>query len=536
MRICAVNSSLFARIFKSLGHDVLSVNPDPGPFPDLLLEVELLRPRTILFGLGELPCTKVYWSVDTHLNAWWHRVYGRLFDLVLSTQDSWLPTLRTLGLENVAHLPWFGRQRPLRAWEERAHPLAFVGRVTAERPVRKRMTEHLAHEHGLTLVQDADYAQMLDLYDNTWLVPNESIFSEVNFRLFEGASCGCVVLNQTVSSDIGRLFEPGREVEVYDTIVDLDMLIRRHLENPAKARQMGRAAWARVQAEHLPEHRAARILELAESASGALRGEDARVLVWDCLFRLNEAGMYVSDVDRIATHLAARGRMPDGMATLLRCLFWLGRREEALGLAAGLVANKCFPGNLELNLTASGLALKCGQWELAKAVWLRYVRARNLRRQDVPESPLDLWNLWATQCERDWVTVRSGLRYDTTRGLPEAAMDCLMEANELSPGNLEAVQRMNTILSRQGSGGGGFRLNLLSHLGLHRPGDWRLGLELATVNLQTMRLKEGMEELILAFDAATDKGEQKRFLSVLAARDPYGALAKRLGVPSQSPA
>ncbi|MBU1003361.1 MAG: glycosyltransferase [Proteobacteria bacterium] len=537
MRICVVNSPIISQAFQGLGHDVLDLRLDPGPQdicvqltahgfePELLLDVEILRSRTILMGLGGLTCKKVFWSVDTHLNAWWHRAYGRMFDLVLTTQDSWIPVLNTLGLGQVRHLPWYGRRRSFRPWAERTSKLCFVGRITPERAVRQRMVDYLCRQHGLQLVQDAGYSEMLDHYDNTWLVPNESIFSEINFRLFEAASCGCLVLNQEVSSDIYRLFEPGREVEVYSTIVELDVLVRRNLANPDRAGRMGRAAWARVQAEHLPQHRAERILELAESATGAVGGDTADSYAWEAVFRLNESGMFNSDLRRAADGIATRSSSESGVAALVRCLDWDGRKEEALGLAAKLVAEKRYCDSFEINLTGSGLALRHGEWNLAKAFWLRHEQTKKNSQLEVPKTPFRLWLLWATECERHWMPVRSGVLYDTSRGIPESAADCLMEANTIDSGNLDVAARMNSVLTRQGSGGDGFRLHVLSHLGLHRPEDWRLGLELALVNLRAMRLDEGLQELQLAGDVAAGKGEMARFLKVLASRDPQGLLA-----------
>lgn len=547
MRICAVNSQVFASIYASQGHEVLDLRLEPGPRdivekldehgfePDLLLEVEMLRPRTLLCGLGNLSCTKVFWSVDTHLNAWWHRAYGRLFDLVLTTQDSWVPTLRMLGLANVEHLPWFGPRRACRPWNQRSHKLSFVGRITGERPVRKRLVEHLDARHGLTLVQDATHAQMLELYDDTWIVPNESIFSEVNFRLFEAAACGCLVLNQAVSSDVTRLFEPGREIEVYEDVVELDMLLARRLADPEGTRAMARAAWARVQAEHLAVHRAARILELADGAKAAATGSAADGFVWQAMYHLNEAGMFQSNLKPVAENLSRCGHTPEGAVTLMRCLNWMGRQEEALGLAAQLAAERLHPGNFEVNLAASALALRHGRWDLAKVFWVRHAKHCGARCSGMPGSVFELWLLWARECDRQWLSVRSGFSYDSARGVAGSALDCLIQANELQPDDLAVVERMSTVFSRLGSGGFGIRLQALSHLALHRPKDWRLGLELARVNLKALRLKEGLEELHLAYDAAVARGQGERFMKALAARDAMGALARMLRDASGAP-
>ena len=132
---------------------------------------------------------------------------------------------------------------------------------------------------------------------------------------------------------------------------------------------------------------------------------------------------------------------------------------------------------------------------------------------------------WAGQCELHWLPMSSGFRYSAGRGLPRSAMECLMEANELDAGNLDVVRRMDAIQDAEGSGGQGFRLHVLSHLSLHRPHDWRIGLDLGLANLRTMRMDQGLEELVLALDTARAKGQEAYFRRVLAAQDSTGMIA-----------
>lgn len=539
MRICVVNSFVMARAFESLGHEVLALAPGPDPIdlpalldgrgfvPELLLEVELLGPRTVLTGLGGLSCAKLFWSVDTHLNAWWHRAYGRMFDAVLTTQDAWVPRLRLLGLPVAEPLPWFGVARPFRPWSGRSMDLCFVGRVTPARPLRARLVEFLKDRHGLFHADGLGWDEMLALYDDARLVPNEAVFSEINFRLFEAASCGCLVLNQSVASDISRVFEPGREVVVFEDVLELDSHIRRLRADPRSAEAMARAAWARVNAEHLPEHRAARILDLARRYAGrAPQGPKADSFAWESVFRMAEAGVWQGPLDRALAAMAERQDAPDGVAALLRALHFCAREGEALALLVGILATKRFEDAFEVNFTGSVLAWRCGRTDLARAFWLRHARGAGAR--PMAETAVGFWMGWAAQCARFWLPVRSGFLYVPGRGLPDSAMDCLMEVNELDPGNLDAARSMNVLLAEEGSGGDGIRLQVLSHLSLHAPGDWRLGLELGLVNLRAMRMREGLEELDLALRTAREAGREDRFMRLLAASDRTGLIAAAL--------
>lgn len=550
MRIVVVNQRIMARTFGELGHEVLALALEPGPrnlpaelaargldaaWPELVLEVERLSPRTILMGLGGLACPKLFWAIDVHLNAWWHHAYARQFDAVLCSQLPWVRRLEALGAGRVACLPWFGTPRPWRPWAARGRALCLVGRVTEHRPVRKRMVEHLAAHYGLTHLDGLDAEAMLDVYCDTRIVPNEAICSEVNFRLFEAASCGCAVLNQAAEGGVGHLFEPGAEVAEFEDIHALDALARGLLADPWRAEAMGRAAWERVQREHLPGHRCAAILDLAARAAGtAPRGPGADAHAWHAVARLAEGGMVEAPAKPVVRALGPLvWAEPWAFAGLVRTLWRTGETGELLRLLRATLDRDCFAGDLEAGLAASGAALRAGEAELARAFWLAHARARSLGDQG-GAGPVDLLLAWAGECERAGRDMQPGLRFDPARTVPGAALECLLWANELAPGRPGIMRRLDAVAARHPVAAE-FRLSVLSWLGLRAPGDWRLGLELGLTNLRAMRLVQGLEELALARDAALARGAGGRFDAVLAARGgaALAATVRAMDPPAQ---
>ena len=199
MRICLIHGPL-GPAFRDLGHEVLELTPSPGLFdihttldragfaPDLLIQTELLGPRVLLTGLPELAGIKIFWSVDTHLNAFWHAHYGGLFDAVATTQPSWAPRLAKFGPIQAFALPSCGCVGPWKPFARRARPVAFCGRLGTSRPVRQRFADMLREEFQAEIVEDLPWQEMLGLYADTRLVPNESIAGEINFRLFEATA------------------------------------------------------------------------------------------------------------------------------------------------------------------------------------------------------------------------------------------------------------------------------------------------------------------------------------------------------------
>jgi hypothetical protein len=533
MRIVVVNQRTMARTFRELGHEVLELHLEPGPrsvpaalaehgrdaaWPELLLEVERLSPRTILMGLGDLACPKLFWAIDVHLNSWWHRFYARQFDAVLCSQLPWVRRLEALGAGRAAYLPWFGSQRPWRPWAARGRALCLVARVTPERPVRKRMVEHLVARHGLAHLDGLDAEAMLEAYCDTCIVPNEAIASEVNFRLFEAASCGCAVLNHAAEGGVGHLFEPGAEVLEFADVHELDAQVRALLAEPRRAEAMGRAAWERVQREHLPGHRCAAILETAARVAGtAPRGALADAHAWAAVDLLAEGGMVEPPAGPLLATLGPLGRAePWAFTGLVRTLWRASETGEVLRLLRAALGQRAFAGDLEAGLTASGAALRAGDPDLARAFWLGHARARGLADRG-GANPVELLLAWAGECERTGHDMRPGLRFNAARTVPGSAMECLLWANELEPGQPGIMRRLDAVAARH-PGVEEFRLSVLSWLGLREPGDWRLGLELGLVNLRAMRLAQGLEELALARGAALAKGAARRFDTVLAAR------------------
>lgn len=546
LRLCLVDCSL-AAAFQELGHDVLNLTPRPGVCdlprllgekgftPDIVIQQERLGPRVLLRGLETLDCPKVFWSIDTHLNAFWQEEYARLFDLALSTQKHWAEALRHRGLPRTDWLPWYGYRLPWTPWKDRSRRISFVGRVTEHRPSRQRFVAFLHGRFGLRPVQDVDFQEMLGIYRQTWLAPNEAIFGEINFRLFEAASCGCLVLNQAGIPGLGEILEPEREVVLFSHVLELGERVSRCLNAPAAAERMAKAAWARVQEAHLAVHRARTLLGMAQGAgaSGRSQGHSGDRTAWVLtLYRLWQAGRAPVPDDALRGMLMALPESPRKRTAILG--FWAGTRDRgalAKGLA-GLWQSGLHSGAFTVNLAASMAALRLGDLAAARAFRLRqHERAPG---RPPPRSALELYLAWAGDLQRLGVHARPGLPFDHERHLPESVLECLIMAHRLDPRNMDVCRRMDALLDKQ-PGFEPLRLSLLSHLTLHLREDWLAGLKLGLVNLQGFRLEEGLEEIMLAEDRAGKRGESRKFQDALAVIDPEGMIRKALGRPAGPP-
>lgn len=543
--ICLVDPTpVLAGAFEALGCTVLVLNASPATFlslpealerhgfvPDLVLQREVLGKRSLLLGLDTLDCPTMFWAVDPHLNAYWHDCYARLFDVTCSTQRAWIGQLKACGAPDVRWLPMYGRPRPLTGLPKRTNDIAFVGRITDQRPSRKSMISLIRERFGnasLAIEQDLGFEAMMRLYSDSRIIPNESIFGEVNFRLFEAASCGCLVLGQDLGEEQALLFEPGREMETFANVVEFEEKLAMYLKNDRLTHAMGQAAHERVQAEHLPEHRARRILDMAGECTRN-RAQGTRHDKWLALTlcAMGEVGMHDETMGDMLGRLARLPQDEDVTEMALRMQCMAGVQPIVEENLAAILARNVHADSTRLNLAGAMAALRFGKWDWAKNFWYRHMKASGNKTPAAPNSPTELYTLWAKEMKRTGRVVRAGLSFNPKVHLATTAAECLMMILDDEPEHLPTLRLLDTML-RPIPGTEQTRVGYLSVLTLHERTDWRLALEIALANLRTFRLKSGMEELRLAQAIAREQGQESIFLKGLAVRDPNGRLTRTL--------
>lgn len=537
MRICLVTGGQLAEVLRQAGHEVLTPNPaggirsvarllPEGFAPDLFVQVEGLGARILLEGLEEVPCPTVFWSVDGHLNFAWQRHYARLFDCVATTQPHLEAPFRAAGCR-ADWLPWFAPALPFAPHADRPREVGFVGRVTPQRLAREWMVAFLRRHHGGEHAENLAFSAMLAFYQATRIAPNETIGGEINFRLFETAGAGCLVLTPP-GPRLEELLAPGRECEVFGHVLELDALLSFYRTHPSAAERLGRAAWEAVQARHLARHRAERLLGLGASAEGRCRGLAARAQLALAAANLWRSGGLVAEPDDILGLLSVQAGCPAVSAAVLRLLVESGRAGAARTLLRDQLAHPAFSQDTELALTASLAALRLGDFPLAGRVHAAW--ARQARVEACPAaSPAELCLAWARGLGQERETLTLGFGFDPSRHLPLTASQCLLVAQALAPDDPLPVRRLASQLANR-PGGETLRLGLLSRLTMWSPGDWRLGLELGLSNLAVFRLEAGLEELALARTRAERAGQAEAFLNRLRRRDPGGSACRALSL------
>jgi hypothetical protein len=287
LSILVLNQPWFLDELRALGHRVCfagfeQCGPDvmltPGtswerlktqlPFvPDRIVYLDNSGPL-IISGLEEAECPTVFYSVDAHHHAAWHRFYGKIFDRVLVAQSDYLPSY--LSERNDAR--WF----PLWA--------TYAPSLSAERPIevcfRGTLDPELHPQRAAFFREVATHVPLLagagspkEDYPRAKIVVNQAVKGDLNFRVFEALAGGACLITPHIANGQEALFEVGRELVTYESgnVTDLVEKIRFYLSHPAEREAIASAGYAKVSQEHSAERRAAALERELLSLSRGMR-------------------------------------------------------------------------------------------------------------------------------------------------------------------------------------------------------------------------------------------------------------------------
>jgi len=353
------------------------------------------------------------------------------------------------------------------------------------------------------------------------------------------------VLTPDVGPDQDELFDDGREMVVYADGLDLVEKLRFLLRKPDVAERIGRAAWERVQAQHLPDHRAATVLAAMGDAPGtapdaAATGPAGAEALWLTLSHRVRNGGLNMPADTLRVALNALPESPAVVAARLRAM---AEQEpvrpvrETPGLAAQLdrlLATGDHAHDVDLNVAAAGATLVRGDLNTAKPFWYRLHQARGLREPEKPQSVYHACLLWADLLRREGRDAQPGFTYDPQRHCPEAAFEMLVLAQRFGGDDLEWMRGVERLTSRR-KALTFIRLGMLARLALEPGAPWRTQAEYGLTSLRAYRVDEGLHELAEAGRRAAAEGRSKAFLRLLDGHGPGGHLRRGLEAPSTPP-
>lgn len=489
--------------------------------PDLLVQTEHLARRIFLSGLEELECPKIFWALDSHLNLFWQRWYGRLFDLILTPHPHLFNSLPAAWRLESRALPFAmpGYRRAWRSHARRRQAAAFVGVIDQNRPRRFDFAQFLQQRHHVQ-ARPLAFRDMLNLYDDTRILPNESICREFNFRIMEGASCGCCVLTEDIGEDLGAHFEPGKEVLTYRHALELDELLSFFSARPALTEKIGQAARRRVQMTHLPEHRASELIHIIRSLSArsCACGESERFFALACVQWVRGNPAYQKHLPSLTRLLERQGAHPDVTAMRLRLLLESAHMEEARNLLSEILASEsCGPdfltdadAGLDIHTACVVAALRLGDLPALQACWRR--RQRDGTNMPAPANLFQGCLAWADVLARSGRLCQPGFQFDPARTCPESAMEMLLMAEQWIADEESRrlwIRKMTECCDKTPLLS--LALSCKARYSLDFPEDWRASLGYALACLRSFRFEEGLAEAEAAHRLACNAEQEADF-------------------------
>ena len=524
-------------IVKISGHDARSISlPGEGGIvyiqkilnmlerqnfhPDVLLQCERLGKRIFLKGLEDVEFPKIFWAIDSHLNMHWQRWYVQLFDYVLTPHVSifqalcpeWQP-------KKIQRCIFPGILRPWIPHAERSESISFVGVIDENRQARKAFANILDKWHNAK-IRHCSFHEMLDLYSQTCILPNECIANEFNFRITEGASCGCCVLTPDIGADLEANFTPGKEVLTYKHILEMHEILG-FLKNRQKiSESIGQSAQKRVLSEHLSDHKGMDIARVCEQISARKRtgSEIKRIFALTCLEWARSAPELRKKISDFEGFLDSDDDHIDTLSMKLR----LRLEENNNALATSLLnklsyylLNKCYDKeNIDAHTVCAVGACRLHNMPL----FLKHFTFCKHFGPEIrhPENEFQALLCWAEILEKTNRISQPGFTFESGVHCPETALECLLEAGIFQREEHERklwIRRLSECCDRTPLK----ELSKMSHaqLSIDNPTSWQHSLSYAISCLAMNDLQGGMDELRMARQLAEKCGEVAAFEEAL---------------------
>ncbi len=285
MKILLLNQSWFSQEFRGAGHEVITagLSPDldvPIARPGLHIDSVItslpngFRPDRIVWldnsappmfgGLEECDTPIVFYSVDTHHHFELHSYIAQIFDHILVAQRDYLPLFEASGTPTS----WFPLWAPrfVEPATEKKFGATFVGnRNPRLNPDRVRFFEELEKIIPIHLAV-GDYWKIFPFAE---VIVNQTVKSDLNFRVFEAMMCGSVLLTEASGNGLTDLFRDNEHLVLYEkgNTVDAAEKINALLANKGRAREIAHAGREQILAHHTPQNRADELLRILSTLS-----------------------------------------------------------------------------------------------------------------------------------------------------------------------------------------------------------------------------------------------------------------------------
>ncbi len=222
---------------------------------DVILQVENLGQRQIILDISNQNCLKIFWAIDIHLNYYWQKYYFENFDIILTTQKNFV---KIYSKKIIFWLPWGISDEYILdnfiPFSKRKYEISFVGLIDKNRVKRSTIINEIKDNFCINIFGDnlknrLDFTEMLNVYRNSMIVINESIYNDINFRYFEVTSQGALLYSEKINNGEDELFQDKEEVLYYSQL-NLISRLKYFLKYPERIENIAYNGWKRTKIYH----------------------------------------------------------------------------------------------------------------------------------------------------------------------------------------------------------------------------------------------------------------------------------------------
>ncbi|MBC8204559.1 glycosyltransferase [bacterium] len=257
--------------------------------PDWIIFMDSLE-RFLPSGLETCGIPSAAYFIDSTINRFWQTPYAKLFDLVLTDQQPEAERLKKTSVNEQ----WFPLAadtdiyRPFKA--PKKYDIAFVGnRNMGTRGKRENILKALEENFDFNIFDGDPYLSVFEVaqvYSQSRMVLNETLFPAVNLRLLEAMACNTVVLTEDTASGLDRLFQDGIHLLTYNPDNLLNK-ISSYLKREDELNNIAAASCELVRREHSLKRRAEQLMNMLAGNPGINRTPE-----WEKLSGAGEALLY----------------------------------------------------------------------------------------------------------------------------------------------------------------------------------------------------------------------------------------------------
>lgn len=206
---------------------------------------------------------KVFYAIDTHLEGPFRCILNisRKYDLVFCAHYDGYLKLKEEGI-NVHWLPLACDPQVHKRLEvDKLYDIGFVGNDGGT--PRKFYLQELREKFTNSFIGNAPYLKMGQIYSQSKIGFNYSIFNELNMRFFEIMSSGTMLLTNPIKEcNIEELsFIDGEHLKVYHNPKELLALIDYYLTHDKERESIAQKGYQLVISRHTYDHRFKEMLE-----------------------------------------------------------------------------------------------------------------------------------------------------------------------------------------------------------------------------------------------------------------------------------